>query len=186
MKLTEKIAWLMGRVQKSLFPHLNECLPTLLTEQEKRLVSILEIVEVERHVPRIVTRRSATCTATCIQPGQRFSGEVSLVRGLHGLSRHLATMVTGSLVNERTLSRTGRTATALPPGTAQLSMTEPRERSHKEYVACDACARRLHPSCRDGCLVEGCLNTRPFLACSGGWPLTNPIKFWQATVPLSP
>ena len=56
MKLTEKISWLMGRVQRSLFPHLNECLPTPLTEQEKRLVSILEIVEVERHVPRTVTR----------------------------------------------------------------------------------------------------------------------------------
>ena len=56
MKLTEKISWLMGRVQRSLFPHLNECLPTPLTEQEKRLVSILEIVEVERHVPRIITR----------------------------------------------------------------------------------------------------------------------------------
>ena len=56
MKLTEKISWLMGRVQRSLFPHLNECLPTPLTEQEKQLVSILEIVEIERHVPRIVTR----------------------------------------------------------------------------------------------------------------------------------
>jgi hypothetical protein len=56
MKLTEKISWLMGRVQRSLFPHLNECLPSPLTEQEKRLVSILEIVQVERHVPRIVTR----------------------------------------------------------------------------------------------------------------------------------
>ena len=56
MKLTEKILWLMRRVQRSLFPHLNECLPTPLTEQEKRLVSILEIVEVERHVPRIVIR----------------------------------------------------------------------------------------------------------------------------------
>ena len=56
MQLTEKISWLMGRVQRSLFPHLNECLPTPLTEQEKRLVSILEIVEVERHVPRTVTR----------------------------------------------------------------------------------------------------------------------------------
>ncbi|MDX9834777.1 MAG: hypothetical protein RBT36_06105 [Desulfobulbus sp.] len=49
-----KRAWLMGRIQRSLFPHLNECLPTLLTEQEKRLVSILEIAEVKRHVPRIV------------------------------------------------------------------------------------------------------------------------------------
>ena len=56
MKLTEKISWLIGRVQRSLFPHLNECLPTPLTEQEKRLVSILEIVVVERYVPRIVTR----------------------------------------------------------------------------------------------------------------------------------
>jgi hypothetical protein len=30
----------MGRVQKSLFPHLDECFDTPPTEQEKRLVSI--------------------------------------------------------------------------------------------------------------------------------------------------
>ena len=56
MKLTDRISWLMGRVPKSLFPHLNECLPAPLTEQEKRLASILEIVGVERHVPRTVRR----------------------------------------------------------------------------------------------------------------------------------
>lgn len=56
MKLTDKISWLMGRVQKSLFPHLNQCLPTPLTAQEKRLVSILEVVQVEQHVPRSVRR----------------------------------------------------------------------------------------------------------------------------------
>jgi len=50
MKLTVKISWLMGRVQKSLFPHLNECFDTPLTRQEERLVSILEIVQVERCV----------------------------------------------------------------------------------------------------------------------------------------
>ena len=47
MKLVDTISWLMGRVQKSLFPHLNQCLPTPLTEQEERLVSILEIIQVE-------------------------------------------------------------------------------------------------------------------------------------------
>ena len=47
MKLTDKISWLMGRVQKSLFPYLNECFDAPLTEQEQRLVSILEIVQVE-------------------------------------------------------------------------------------------------------------------------------------------
>ena len=56
MKLTDKISWLMGRVQRSLFPHLNQCLQTPLTAQEERLVSILEIVQVERHVPRSVRR----------------------------------------------------------------------------------------------------------------------------------
>src|SRR5665811_2341734 len=50
MKLKERISWLMGTVQRSLFPHLDECLETPLTEQEKRLVTILEIVQVEKHV----------------------------------------------------------------------------------------------------------------------------------------
>ncbi len=50
MKLTDKISWLMGSVQRSLFPHLDECLETPLTEQKKRLVTVLEIVQVEKHV----------------------------------------------------------------------------------------------------------------------------------------
>lgn len=54
MKLKEKISWLMGRVQRSLFPHLNECLDTLLTEQEQQLVIILEVVQVEKYVPKSV------------------------------------------------------------------------------------------------------------------------------------
>jgi hypothetical protein len=45
----------MGRVQGSLFPHLNQCLPTPLTEQEERLVSILEVIQVERYVPKTIT-----------------------------------------------------------------------------------------------------------------------------------
>jgi hypothetical protein len=35
MKLMERISWLMGTVQQSLFPHLDECLPVPLTEREK-------------------------------------------------------------------------------------------------------------------------------------------------------
>ena len=56
MKLKEKISWLMGRVQWSLFPHLNECLKTPITAQEERLASILEVVKVERYVPKSVSR----------------------------------------------------------------------------------------------------------------------------------
>lgn len=52
MKLKERISWLMGSVQRSLFPHLDECLDVPLTNQEKHLVSILEIVQVEKYVPK--------------------------------------------------------------------------------------------------------------------------------------
>ena len=40
MKLADKISWLIGRVQRSLFPHLNQCLSTPLTEQEGRAAGI--------------------------------------------------------------------------------------------------------------------------------------------------
>lgn len=51
MKLKEKVSWLMETVQQSLFPHLDECLPLPLTEPEKQLVKILELVRIEKHVP---------------------------------------------------------------------------------------------------------------------------------------
>jgi len=50
MKLTEKIPWLMGRLQRTLFPCLEECCATPLTKQEKHLVKVLEIIEIENHV----------------------------------------------------------------------------------------------------------------------------------------
>jgi len=57
MKLKEKVSWLMGTVQRSLFPHLDECLASPLTDQEKRLVKILELVQIEKHVPKSMARQ---------------------------------------------------------------------------------------------------------------------------------
>ena len=34
-----------------MFPHLEECWGTPLTEKEQQLVSILELVRIEKHVP---------------------------------------------------------------------------------------------------------------------------------------
>ena len=56
MKLHTKISWIVSRVQKSLFPHLNKCFASALTEQEKRLVMILELVEIEKHLPGNASR----------------------------------------------------------------------------------------------------------------------------------
>jgi hypothetical protein len=49
MKLKEKISWLMGRLQRQLFPCLEECCVSPLTEREKHLVRILELIKVESH-----------------------------------------------------------------------------------------------------------------------------------------
>ncbi len=53
MKLTEKIPWLMGRLQRTLFPCLEQCCATPLTKQEKHLLKVLEIIEIENHVSRV-------------------------------------------------------------------------------------------------------------------------------------
>lgn len=54
MKLRKRISWLMRTVQRSLFPHLGEHMPFPMTEQEKRLIKILEIAQVENYVPKSV------------------------------------------------------------------------------------------------------------------------------------
>jgi hypothetical protein len=41
MKLGKGISWLMGNLQRSLFPQLEECWGTALTEKQQQLVSIL-------------------------------------------------------------------------------------------------------------------------------------------------
>src|SRR5882672_9238926 len=57
MKLKEKVSWLMGTVQRTLFPHLEACLAAPLTEQEKRLVKILALVHRENYVPKSASRQ---------------------------------------------------------------------------------------------------------------------------------
>jgi hypothetical protein len=57
MKLKERISWLMGTVQQSLFPHLDECLAVPLTEREKHLVKILELIQIEKFVPVTASRQ---------------------------------------------------------------------------------------------------------------------------------
>lgn len=57
MKLRQRISWLMQSVQQSLFPHLEACFPEVLTEPEKQLVKILELVQIEKYVPVTAQRQ---------------------------------------------------------------------------------------------------------------------------------
>jgi IS5 family transposase len=52
MKLKETLSWLLGTFQRSLFPCLEECFEAPLTEQQRHLTQILEILQVQRFVPK--------------------------------------------------------------------------------------------------------------------------------------
>jgi hypothetical protein len=50
MKLREAVSWFMGTLQRNLIPGLEECCERPLTEKEQQLVSILELVHIERFI----------------------------------------------------------------------------------------------------------------------------------------
>jgi len=52
MKLRERVSWLMGTLQRHLFPRLEECWERPLTDKEQQLVSILELVQIEKFAGR--------------------------------------------------------------------------------------------------------------------------------------
>ena len=51
MKLGKAISWLLAGLQRTLFPQLEDRWKTSLTGNEQQLVSILEIFEIECHIP---------------------------------------------------------------------------------------------------------------------------------------
>jgi len=117
MKLIEKISWLMGTVQRSLFSHLDECLDFPLTEQEKRLVSILEIVQVEKFVPkkawdqwlgRKLEEREALARSFVAKSFYQYPTTRALIRALHSTPnlRKISGFETiGDVPSESTFSR---------------------------------------------------------------------------------
>jgi len=50
MSLRETISWIKGKIQSDLFPHLEENFREHITEKQKKLIMLLEMVEIERHV----------------------------------------------------------------------------------------------------------------------------------------
>jgi len=57
MKLRDKVSWLMGTLQRHLFPRLEECWERSFTDKEQQLVSILELVQIEKFVAPAAPQR---------------------------------------------------------------------------------------------------------------------------------
>jgi hypothetical protein len=58
MKLREAVSWLTGTLQRQLFPRLEECWDRPLTDKERQLVSILEVLQIEKFAGRPAPRSS--------------------------------------------------------------------------------------------------------------------------------
>ena len=56
MKLKQAVSWLMGTLQRNLIPGLEECCERPLTEKEQQLVSILEVLHLEKFAGRLPQR----------------------------------------------------------------------------------------------------------------------------------
>ena len=56
MKLREAVSWIMGTLQRNLVPLLEECGERPLTDKERQLVSILELVQIEKFAGRLPRR----------------------------------------------------------------------------------------------------------------------------------
>ncbi|MDP3185275.1 MAG: transposase [Anaerolineales bacterium] len=56
MTLREAVSWLTGTLQRNLIPLLEECWERPLTEKERQLVSILELVQIEKFAGRLPRR----------------------------------------------------------------------------------------------------------------------------------
>ncbi|WP_040335466.1 hypothetical protein [Candidatus Magnetobacterium casense] len=48
--LIESISWLLRKVQRLLFPELEEICTDPITEKQKHLITILEIVQIEKYM----------------------------------------------------------------------------------------------------------------------------------------
>ena len=56
MKLREAVSWLKGTLQRNLIPGLEECCERPLTDKERQLVGILELVQIEQFAGRPAPR----------------------------------------------------------------------------------------------------------------------------------
>jgi hypothetical protein len=57
MKLKEKLSWLIGTLQRQLFPCLEECWERPLTDKEQKLVAILELIQIEKFIGQPLPKR---------------------------------------------------------------------------------------------------------------------------------
>jgi hypothetical protein len=157
MKLWQTISWLMGTLQRSLFPHFEECSGTPLTEKQKKLIQILEIVQVEKFVPKTADKqwmgrklleREAIARAFVAKMVYDYSTTCSLIRALQ------------ETLNLRLICGFGRKSDIASEATfsrafQEFSVSGLGERVHQVLVETTLQSELLGHISRDSTAIEG-------------------------------
>lgn len=93
MKTLERISWIKAKIQSNLFPHLEENLTDVMTEKQKKLVLILELIEIEKYVlspeyqwmGRKLKDRYAIARAFVAKAVYNYATTRDLIEGLKGV-----------------------------------------------------------------------------------------------------
>lgn len=93
MNIRERLSWLKTRIQEELFPALEESFTGTFTKKQMQLVSILEMLEIERYVGDPIYQwmgrkpkdRQAIARAFVAKAVYQFPTTTALIEGLHSM-----------------------------------------------------------------------------------------------------
>lgn len=93
MNIRERLSWLKTRIQEELFPVLEEAFTGTFTKKQMQLVSILEVLEIERYVSNQLYQwmgrkpkdRQAIARAFVAKAAYQYSTTTALIEGLHSM-----------------------------------------------------------------------------------------------------
>ncbi len=156
----ETISWLKTRIQEDLFPHLKKCFTDPLTEKQKQLITILEIVQIEGFVKshlyqwmgRKLKDRQAIARAFVAKAIYNFPTTKLLIEALKTMSN--LRMICGfnkksEIPSESTFSR----------AFAEFAESELGDRVHKALVGEHLSEQLIGHISRDATAIEG--NEKP-------------------------
>jgi len=180
--LRETISWLKTKVQEDFFPYLQSCFTDPMTDKQKRLITILEIVQVENYVQtpelqwmgRKLVDRYAIARAFVAKAVYKFPTTRALMEGLNTMPNlrsicgfsgsgfrtvKQAQIENGKLVVKRVQESTLPSEATFSRAFAEFTASELGDRAHNVLVERHLSEQLIGHISRDATAING--NEKP-------------------------
>jgi len=160
LKLSERISWLKKTIQENLFPHMAECLDDHLTEKQKDLIMILEVIEIEKHVKRLNDSGTGRPPEDCCALARSFVAKavynldntrilIDILHNIPSLRKICGFVQRRDIPSESTFSR----------AFAEFAATDLGDITHEDLVDIHLSGELIGHASRDATAIEG--NEKP-------------------------